>query len=172
QRRRRAARGGELDLWHQGAARVLLAKQDRPRDDPVHVRRAERARKALALRAHQVDRALAVDLRTAEEEHVDAPLPGEVEELARAFGEGIGLPPLLQRYPERGINIFSQKTTRSRNGRRRADRSMARAIQQPRDHAGEVLFRGVRIHSSRYLRNPSGVFAALAYSETCLSSAA
>src|SRR6185503_11384624 len=85
QRPRVAARGDELDLRHQHAARVLLAKEDRARHQRIHERRAERAREAPALGAHQVDVGLAVDLRAAEEEDVDAALASEVEELARAF---------------------------------------------------------------------------------------
>src|SRR5687768_3361268 len=97
QRLRIAARRDELDLGHQRAARVLFAKQDRPGDHRVHERRAEGAREALAVDAHQVDRRAAVDLRPAEEESVDPALPGQVEELARAFAEGIRRAALLQR---------------------------------------------------------------------------
>src|SRR4051812_7741168 len=76
--------GNELDLGHEHAARMLLAEKDRAAGE-VHERRAERAGEATPFGAHQVDVRLAVDLRAAEEKVIDASLPGEVEELARAF---------------------------------------------------------------------------------------
>src|SRR5438309_850647 len=72
---RLAACRDELDARNQRAPRVLLAKEDRARDHRVHECRAERTRKAAPFGAHQIDVGLAVDLRAAEKEHVDAPLP-------------------------------------------------------------------------------------------------
>src|SRR5258706_1683386 len=149
ERRRIAARRDELDLGDQHALRVLLAKQDRAWHDRVHERRAERTRKAAAVRLHQVDARLAVDLRAAEEEHVDAALPGEVEELPRALGQRIRLAPLLQRDAECPVFLLVEQGAVGGNRGRSADGCMTRAIEQPRDYAGEKLFLGVRTHSSR-----------------------
>src|SRR5260221_1574331 len=149
ERLRVAARGDELDLRYESATRMFFAKKDRARHHGIHECGTEGSGEPLAVGAHQVDRAAAVDLRAAEEEGVDPALPRQVEQLARALGERISRAPLLQRDAKTGIENFSQETSGSRNGRRGADRRMARAVQQPRDHAGEVLFPGVRTHSSR-----------------------
>src|SRR6185503_6390339 len=89
QRRGVAARRDEFHLRHEDARRVLLAKQDGFFHRLIHICGAERAGEPLALRTHEVDVPLAVDLRAAKEEDVDTPLSREVEELARALGEGI-----------------------------------------------------------------------------------
>ena len=87
-----AARGDELDPRHEDARRMFLAEEDRALHHRVHEGGAERAGKAPALGAHEVDVRFAVDLRAAEEEDIDATLPGKVEKLARAFAEGIAFP--------------------------------------------------------------------------------
>jgi hypothetical protein len=106
QRRRGAARRDELHLRHQHPPRVLLAEQDGSLHHRVHERRAERAGEAAPFGAHQVDAAFAVDLRAAEEEHIDAPLPGEVEQLARALGERVAFSAVKERYPQRRIFLL------------------------------------------------------------------
>src|SRR3954462_14554823 len=67
---------------------MLLAEEDRAASE-IHERRAERSREAPAFGAHEIDVCFAVDLRPPEKEVIDAPLPGEIEELARALGERI-----------------------------------------------------------------------------------
>src|SRR5205823_14899153 len=79
-----ARRGNEFHLRHQHARGMLFAEQDRPAEK-IHEGRAERAGEPALACAHEVDVGLAVDLRAAEEEDVDAALPGEIEELARSF---------------------------------------------------------------------------------------
>src|SRR5262252_5671110 len=90
--RARSRRADEIDLCDQRATAVLEAEQDHLGHDVIEVRGAERARKAhrrvrIVADADEVDVALAVDLSAREEEHVDAALPGAVEQLAPAIGE-------------------------------------------------------------------------------------
>src|SRR5687768_4247248 len=149
ERRRIAARGDELDLRHQYALRVLLAEEDGVLHHRIHEGRAERAGEAASVGVHQVDRRAAVDLRAAEKKGVDAALAGKVEQLARAFTERVRRAPLLERDAEGRITLPIEECARRGDRRRCADRGVARSAQQPRDHAGEKLFPGVRTHSSR-----------------------
>src|SRR6185503_20196849 len=137
QRPRRAARRDELHLRHQHALGMLLAEQDGLLHHRIHEGRAEGAGEALALRAHQVDAALAVDLRAAEEEHVDAPLPGEVEQLARAFGKWVASAAVEERHAQPRIFLSKKQSTRRRNRRRRTDRNVPSLADQAGDDAGE-----------------------------------
>ena len=93
--------------------------------------------KRRALGAHQVDVGLAVDLRPAEEEDIDAPLPGEVEELARALRERIA-PALVQEGKAQFAPFLLEEQRPGGGDRRRgADGDVARLADQARDHAGE-----------------------------------
>ena len=87
--------GRAIFAWDKDAAGVLFPEQDCSMRSKIHEGGAEGPRKAPPFRLHEVDVRLAVDLRAAEEEDVDAPLAREVEELARAFGEGVCRSPLL-----------------------------------------------------------------------------
>ena len=57
--------------------------------------------------------------------------------------------PLLQRDAERRVLLLVEERAGRWNGGRGADRRMASAGEEPRDHAGELLFLGVRTHSSK-----------------------
>ena len=94
---------------------MLLAEKDRAAGE-IHERRAERAGKAPAFRAHEVDIRLAVDLRAAEKEVIDASLPREIEELARALGEGIAFALMQPRDAQRMAFGAQQLAGSSRNG--------------------------------------------------------
>src|SRR5690606_9569624 len=89
-----ARRRDEVDLRHEGPARMLGTEEDDTRHDVVEVGGAEVAGEAdLRLRVvadrDEVDVRLAVDLPAREEEDVDPALAGAVEELAPAVGEEI-----------------------------------------------------------------------------------
>src|SRR5919199_5896872 len=118
---------------------MLFAKEDRAAGE-IHERGAERAGESSALRAHEVDVRLAVDLGAAEEEVVDASLPREVEELARAFSERVALA-LVQARDAQWLALRAQELTCGcRNRRGRAYCDMCRVGDQPRDHSGKELF--------------------------------
>src|SRR5215472_9053728 len=90
--RARSRRADEIDLCDQRATAVLEPEQDHLGHDVIEVGGTERARKThrrvrVVADADEVDVALAVDLSAREEEHVDAALPGTVEQLAPAVGE-------------------------------------------------------------------------------------
>src|SRR5882757_3897908 len=95
---------------------MLLAEQDRAAGE-VHERRAERAGKAAPFRAHEVDVGLAVDLRAAQKEIIDAALSGEVEELARALGKRIALALVQARHADRAA-LGTQELARGGGNRR------------------------------------------------------
>jgi hypothetical protein len=143
-----ARRGDELDARHQHAPRVLLAKEDRAAGE-IHERGAERTGEPSALRAHEVDVRLAVDLRAAEEEDIDASLPGKVEELARAFAERIAAAPMQPRNAQAGILLFLQQCACGRYRRSRADGNMARLADETRYYAGKEFFALDQTNSSR-----------------------
>src|SRR5690606_7896910 len=149
--------------------RMLLAEEDRAPHCAVHERRAEGAWKAPPLGGDEIHAALAVDLRAAEEEDVDAPLAGKVEELARALGERIGLAALQERDPQARLLLAQKEGAGGGNRRGGAHGDVPRLGDQPRDHAGEELLLAVvhggaqpRTNCSRYCRKPSRVFAARA----------
>src|SRR5438128_18211 len=86
---RRASRADEVDLRHEHPPRVLLAEEEHLRDERIEVGGAERAGEApgqlrIVAQSDEVEVALAVDLRSAQEEGVDPPLRGGVEQLAAA----------------------------------------------------------------------------------------
>ena len=113
--------------------------------------------------AHQVDVRLAVELRAAEEEVVDASLAGEIEELARTFAEGIAMA-LVEPGNAQRPSLRAQEFARGRGNRRRsADGNMTGVGDEPRDHAGKELLRSCHTNSRRYSSKPSRVRAALAY---------
>src|SRR5260221_7527518 len=119
-RRAPAGRGNEVHPRHQHAPRVFFAEQDGSSGGEVHEGRAEGAREALALGPHQIDVGLAVDLRAAKKENVDAPLACEVEELPRALRERIGGFLLLPKDPEAaGLSGSFAKNTPPEKTRRR-----------------------------------------------------
>src|SRR5512145_2567235 len=121
QRGRVAARGDELDPRHEDARRVFLAEEDRPLYHRIHEGRAERPGKTPAFGAHEVDVRLAVDLRATEEEDIDPPLSREVEELARAFAEGVAFPLVKHRHPHPGVLLPMKKNSGCGDGRSCAD---------------------------------------------------
>src|SRR6185503_16283992 len=104
---------------------------------PIHEGGTERAGETLAVGAHQVDAALTVDLRAAEEEHVDAPLPGQVEQLARTLGERVAFPLVQHRDAQVLPARFQQFASSRRNRRGGADRDVLRLADQAGDDAGE-----------------------------------
>src|SRR5690242_13450493 len=80
-----AGRADEIDFRHQRAARMFDTKQNDARHHIVKVSRPERAGKPrlgflIVADADQIDVAFAVDLAAGKEEHVDATLPGAVEQ--------------------------------------------------------------------------------------------
>src|SRR5579885_1341549 len=93
-RRARARRADEIDLVDERAARMLEAEENDARHDVIEIGRAEGARKAHLRRRiiadrDEIDVGGAVDLSAREEEGIDPPLAGAVEELAPAIGEEI-----------------------------------------------------------------------------------
>ena len=113
--------------------------------------------------AHQVDVRLAVELRAAEEEEVDAALAGEIEELARAFGKGVALALVQPGDADRAASGTRKLTGGRGNRRRGTDGDVVNVVaDQPRDHAGKELFLLCQTNSSRYFSKPSRVRAALA----------
>jgi hypothetical protein len=90
--------------------------------------------------AHEVDIALAVDLATGQEEHVDAALPGAVEQLAPAIGEEVVLAALQQRDVGHAATALAREQ-RGDGGDRRgiADGDMADVADQAGDDVGEQL---------------------------------
>src|ERR671939_373449 len=102
---------------------MLLAKENRAAGE-IHERGAERTGEPSALRAHEVDVRLAVDLRAAEEEVVDASLPREVKELARAFSERVALALVQARDAQRLALRAQELTCGCGNRRGRAYRDM------------------------------------------------
>src|SRR5260221_6221489 len=141
---------------------MLFAEQDRAAGE-VHERGAERAGKTAAFRAHQVDIRLAVDLRAAEEKVIDAALPREVEQLARALGERVAFALVQPRDPDRAALRAQQLARGGRDRRRSADRHVMSVGDEPRNYAGKELFVARQTCSSRERWNPSRVFAAAAY---------
>src|SRR6185437_16148182 len=97
------------------AARMLEAEEDAPRHHEIEIGRAIGAGKArfgmgIVADDVEVDVAAAIDLRAREEEDVDAPLAGAVEEIAPAVGPEIVLGALLQRDAGRvGIELLRQE---------------------------------------------------------------
>src|SRR5690606_2144467 len=87
---RRCSRGAdEIHLRHQRAWRVLLAKKDHARNEVIEISRAERTRKAhlvsrVVAEADEVDVGCAVDLASRQEERIDTPLRGAIEQLEGA----------------------------------------------------------------------------------------
>src|SRR5664279_2030096 len=82
---------------------MLDPEQDHLGHHVIEIGRAERAGEAhlrmiVVAGRYQIDVALAVDLPAGEEEHIDAALPGAVEQFARAVGEEIMLAALQQRH--------------------------------------------------------------------------
>src|SRR5437879_13518817 len=65
-----------------------------------------------------------------------APLPGEIEQLARALGEGIGAPALMQRDAQCRLLAFQEKSSARGDRGRGAYGDVARVADQPRNHAG------------------------------------
>src|SRR5258708_10455343 len=118
---------------------LFAEKYDFP-DGRIHEGGAEGAGEAAPLRLHEIDVRLAVDLRAAEEEGVDPALPGEIEQLARAFGKGVASALLQQRNSQRRIFLLQKKSAASRNRGSRADRDMIRVADQARDDASEKFF--------------------------------
>ncbi len=127
---------------------MLLAEQDRAAGE-VHERRAERAGKAASFRAHEVDVRLAVDLRAAQKEIIDAALPGEVEELARALSERIAFALVQARDADRVALRAQQFAGGGGNRRGRADGDVICVGDEPRDYAGKELFVAGQTCSSR-----------------------
>src|SRR5260221_3164638 len=122
---------------------MLLAEQDRAAGE-VHERRAERAGKAASFRAHEVDVRLAVDLRAAKEEVIDAALPGEVEELARALGKRIALA-LVQPGDADRATFCPQQLAGGGGNRRGGGHTYVsslifRSRDEPRNYAGKEFF--------------------------------
>ena len=128
---------------------MLLAKEDRPLHHRVHESRAERSWETPAFGAHQVDVRLAVDLRAAEEEDIDAPLTARSKSSREPSLKG--LPFLLcSRETRSGAPLaLSEFTCGSRDGRSRADGDVLGVADQASDHAGEELFSGMQTNSSR-----------------------
>src|SRR5438105_3465782 len=147
-----ARRGDEFHLRHQHARGMLFAKQDGPAEK-VHEGRAERAGEPVLACAHQVDVGLAVDLRAAEEEDVDAALPGEIEELARSFRERVALALVKEGEAQVPSTLLEKKRAGGRNRRGGTDGDVPRLISPLRDQAGDdagkELFFGVQTNSSR-----------------------
>src|SRR3954454_15529662 len=90
-RSRRSWRTDEVDLRHHHPARMLLAKQDHPRDEKVHIGRAERAGPAhfaawVLTGADQVDIGLSIDLPAAQKKRIHSALRREIERLHSAVG--------------------------------------------------------------------------------------
>ena len=130
--------------------RVLLAKKNGVLRSLNTYRPSRRSREALAIGAHQVDRRPAVDLRAAEEEGMSMrPCPARSKSSREPSVNGLAARRCCSETRKPGSAFLLKKHAGRRDRRRRADRRMARAVQQPRDHAGEVLFLGVRTHSSR-----------------------
>ena len=112
----------------------------------------------------------------------DVALAGQVEELARAFGEGIAGSPRQQREADRIAQLLHQEAGRGRNGRRGTDRDMpcrwGLGVQdQAGDGDGQPLLGLHRAHSaaiaftlntsrSSHSEKPSSVLAIRAYSLT------
>src|SRR6478736_5970027 len=120
---------------------MLFAEKDRAASE-VHERGAERAGKAPAFGAYQVDVRLAVDLRAAKEEVIDASLPGEIEQLARTLGEGIAFALVQPRDPDRTTLGAQQLAGSGRNRRRGANGYVMSVGDEPRNYAGKELFFG------------------------------
>ena len=129
--------------------------------------------------ADQVQVGLAVDLPAAEEEQVDPSLAGQVEQFARALGEGIAAALVQQGQLHRMAHQLHQPAGRGRDGGGGTNRDVARrrrgGVQdQPRQRGGEAFLRGDRAHAaaafcavpntsrSSQARKPSSVFAARA----------
>src|SRR5260221_14151128 len=127
---------------------MLFAEQDRAAGE-VQDRRAKRAGKAAAFRAHQVDVGLAVDLRAAKEEVIDAALPREVEELARALGERVAFALVQPGDPDRAALRAQQLARGGRDRRGSADRHVMSVGDEPRNYAGKELFVTGQTCSSR-----------------------
>ena len=144
-----AARRDKLDLGYEHALGMLFAKEDRARHHRVQVGGAERAWKAPAFGAHEIDIGLAIDLRAAEKENVDSSLPREVEEFARAFAERIAAAPMQPRNAQAGILLFLQQCACGRYRRSRADGNMARLADETRYYAGKEFFALDQTNSSR-----------------------
>ena len=128
---------------------MLLPKQDRLSSREVHERGAERPGEPLPFRFNQIDVRLAVDLRPAQEEDVDAPLAGEVEQLARAFAERVAFALVQHRQAQGRVCLPDKQGACGGDGRSRPDRDMPRAADQAGDGAGEQLFAGVHTNSAR-----------------------
>ena len=91
--------------------------------------------------ADQIDVAFAVDLAAGEEEHIDAALPGAVEQLASAVGEEHVPPAAEQRDVGLAAAALAQRERRERRDRRGiADRDMPHVADQPHDRVGEQFF--------------------------------
>src|SRR5258707_9081117 len=99
--------------------------------------------------ADQVYTAAAIELAARQEDHVDAALPGAIEQLAAAVGEEVVLAALQQRHirPAAAARAAQERGGR-RNRRRIADRDVARVADQPADHVGEQLFVAEGSHDS------------------------
>ena len=93
--------------------------------------------------ADQVDVGLAVDLAAAEEEQVDAALAGEVEQLARALGEGVAGALVQQGETDIVTQLAHQPACGGGDGARGADRDVSRGLgarrieDEARDGGGE-----------------------------------
>ena len=103
--------------------------------------------------------ALAVDLPAAEEEQVDPPLAGQVEQLPRALGEGVAAALVQQRQAHRMAQLLHQPAGRGRDGGGGADRDMPRrrriGVQdQPGERGGEAFLGTDAAHSAAAARAP------------------
>ena len=88
--------------------------------------------------ADEIDVALAVDLAAGQKEHVDAALPGAVEQFARAVGEeGVRRGCRAARRKACRRPLAREQRRGRRNRRSGADRDMTHVADQPADDVGE-----------------------------------
>ncbi len=95
-------------------------------------------------KADEVDIGFAVDLDAAQKEDVDAALPGAVEELAAAIGEGVVAAAVEDRHLHalRAL-LLRQQRRRGRDRRCGADRDMAHALDPAGENGGQQLLRTI-----------------------------
>ena len=140
-------RADEIHLGHEHPPGVLVAEQDHFGHDEIHVGGAEGpgetgVHRRVVAGADKVDVGLSVDLRAAQEEHVDAALAGAVEHFAPAVGERVVGAAVDHGDQQPAMGEFThQQGGGARNRRRGAHRHVPGAVQHAGDHADQELVR-------------------------------
>ena len=129
-------------------------EEDHPRHHEVHVGGAERAWPAhpasrVAADADEVDVGLAVDLPAAQEEGVDPPLRGAIEQLDATVRERVVPLAAQDRDAQAPARTLARQESRgARNRRGGADRNMGKPIQHPCQDVDQQLLGPMVDHSA------------------------